>query len=192
MKLEIVSRDGYAYVITPRNEEFVKRIKQVASARWDPLKRAWRIDPQYVNAARQIMADIFGESDVPAEGKRYDIRLTFSKEVSEVRSGVYFFGRCVAYAGSRDGGARPGDGVCYLKGECASGGSAKNWESRVREGAVVMLYNVPESLLDKEERQKGVTYEFIERTTASKADLEAEKARLMARIAEIDALLQAS
>ncbi|MBD5170045.1 MAG: hypothetical protein HDT20_08025 [Oscillibacter sp.] len=186
MKIKI--ENGKASISTPYHSEFVRKIKRCANAKWDPEHNVWVVDAKYVPAVRQIMCDVYGESDIP-ESKRYDVKLTFHKSVYSICDGVFFFGKCVARAYGRDSGARVGEGVCYLAGECESGGSVRNWQSIVNKGSVVMLYDVPTTLVQDAEPVDGVDYEFIERTPDKNA-LVSEKNSLLARIAEIDALLE--
>lgn len=188
MNIEII--DNSAYVRAPYHPQFYAKIKRCGSAKWDSEKLAWRVNAEQVPVVRKLMTDVFGESDIPAEGKRYDVQLKFHESVEALREGVYIFGKCLARARGRDSGAQPGSDVCYIEGGCTSGGSVKNWYSRVKEGSVVMLYDVPETLAQKEEREAGVEYKLIERIV-NKDELEAEKNRLLARVEEINALLQA-
>lgn len=189
MKIQI--ENGLAYVHTPYHPNFIEKIKRCSSAKWDAARQAWQVTADLVPVVRKLMIDVFGECDIPAEGKRFDVQLSFHTGVSATCEGVYFFGKCLARASGRDSGARPGDGVCYIEGGCCSGGSMKYWCSQVKEGSVVMLYDIPETLILNEERREGVDYKFIERPTTNVDELKAEKVRLMARIEEIDAALRA-
>ena len=189
MKIQI--ENDLAYVRTPYHPNFVSKIKRCSSAKWDATRQAWQVKADLVPVVRKLMVDIFGESDIPAEGKRFDVWITFNTAVYADREGVYFFGKCLARARGRDSGARPGDGVCYISGGCRSGGSMKYWESIVNDGSIVVIYDVPETLILNEKHLEGVEYEFIERV-ANQDELNAEKARLMARIKEIDTILGAS
>lgn len=149
---------------TPYHSGFVRKIKQVRTAKWNKKLHAWTVDAEYVPLVRQIMCEVFGESDILAEGKRYDIRLTFHTDISgSVRDGVYFFGKCLAFAYNYGDGARIGDGVRYLSGECALGGTPLDWVSIVKAGSVVMVYDIPEALIRNTYPVSGVYYEFFER-----------------------------
>lgn len=162
--MDINTRGGKAYTRTPYHPEFVRKIKQVRTAKWNPKKRAWVVDVEYIPAVRQIMCEVFGESDIPAEGKRYDIKLTFYRDISGgVSDGVYFFGKCLAFAYNYGDGARFGDGVRYLSGGCALGGTPLEWVSIVKAGSVVMVYDIPEALIRITFPIDGVYYEFFER-----------------------------
>lgn len=187
--IKIIRKEGMLYIFAPYHSKFVRKIKRVGSARWDPEHGAWVVNAEYIEAVRKIMTDVYGESDIPAEGKRYDVKLTFHEDYRCTRDGVFFFGKCLAYARGRDGGAKVGEGVCYLDGDCMSGGSMRYWQSIVKKGSVVMVYDVPETLVRSEKPVDGVDFEFIERVPDKDALLR-EKESLLARIAEIDTLLQ--
>ena len=88
--MKIATRGKKAYIQTPYHSTFVARIKQISGARWNPKKRAWVVDVEFLPLVRQIMDEIFGESDVPAEGERYNIKLTFHTDISSrPLDGVY-------------------------------------------------------------------------------------------------------
>ena len=69
-----------------------------------------------------------------------------------------------------------------------SGGSVKNWTSVVPQGSIVVLHNVPATLLDQP-LPKGVRAERLEERKSNRDALMAEKQRLLERIAEIDNLV---
>lgn len=191
MKIEI--RDSKASVYTPYNAEFVKRIKQIGGAKWNGGQRCWTVPADTVDIVRGIMTDVYGETDIPDGGKKLRLRVTVLTDIEEYTAPVSFFGKNLASARGRDSGAIVGDGVSLERGEIDSSGSARNWTSRVKEGAVFVLSDVPESLYerDKDAEQWGNRI-FDVKIIEGKIDrtkLEAEKAALLARIAEIDRLL---
>ena len=146
--MRIIIDGDMAYIYTPYNTDFVAKIKKINAARWEVDKKAWRVPVDYIDAVREIMLDVYGKSDIAkAPGKRYDVRLTFHKDIYAERNEVTIYGRCVAGAYGNKSGGHAGGGVCYIKGGPASGGSAKHWYSMVREGSVVMLYDIPESMI---------------------------------------------
>lgn len=185
MKIEI--NGSKALVYTPYNKEFVSQIKGIGNARWDSAKRAWSVPAECVDQVREIMEAVYGESDISG-CRKVSVRLTFAKRIYGYCEPVTILGKTIAKAWGRDSGARPGDDVVFVSGKPESGGSAKNWTSVVPEGSVVVLHNVPEVKLS-EDLPSGVEMEIIE-SGANRAALEAEKARLLARIAEIDNLLE--
>lgn len=188
MKIEV---DGeFAYIYTPYNAGFVERIKRFGSAKWIPEKKAWRVNAEEVPSVREIMQDVYGETDIFSDLKRCDAKLTFHKSVSEKGGGVYFFGKCLARSYGPKSNVEFDNGVCYLEGKCTCTGGRNSWSCVVDAGSVVMLYDVPETLVRKEKRHPDVDYEIFERVNDNRIRLEREKRTLLARIAEIDALLQ--
>lgn len=186
MKIEIV--DTKAYIYTPYNAEFVKAIKGIGGARWNRDKSAWAIPADYADQAREIMRRVYGEDDRPDCGERVDVRLTFDSSVSEWQSAVTIYGKTISRAYGRDSGARCGDDVAFVEGQPESGGSVKNWTSVVPQGSIVVLHNVPATLLDQP-LPKGVRAERLEERKSNRDALMAEKQRLLERIAEIDNLV---
>ena len=185
MKIEL--NGSKALVYSPYNKDFVAQIRSIGNARWDSARKAWSVPAECVDQVREIMVAVYGESDIPA-GKKVSVRLTFTKPVYEYCDPVTIYGKTVSKAFGRDTGARPGDDVVFISGKPESGGSAKNWTSVVPRDSVVVLHNVPESKLS-EALPDGVEMELIQ-STVNRAALEEEKARLLARIAEINKLLE--
>lgn len=179
--------DGRARVHTPYNADFVARIK-TAGGRWDSAAKCWTVSADALDVVRAIMRDVYGMDDNPVR-ETARVRLTFEARVYECCASVTILGHTIARAFGRDSGARVGDGVYYEVGKPGSGGSVKNWISVVEAGSVVVLAAVPTALLDREDLPDGVTAEIIQPATIDRAALVAERERLTARIAEIDALL---
>lgn len=186
MKIEV--KNGVANVYTPYNPDFVKKIKGIGGAKWNGSEKCWSIPETAVDVAREIMVDVYGYSDVK-ENETISLKVTFNESVSECREDVVLFGKILAHAYGRDSGARVGDDVAYISGGATSGGSAKNWDSIVKEGSVAILSNVNKSVYEKTEIEYDITVEVLE-AKANKQQLLEEKERLLKRIAEIDKLLQ--
>lgn len=187
MKIEIV--DEKAYIDTPYNKYFVSKIKTIGGARWDNARREWKIPAACVDQARAIMREVFGECDLPDDTRRVTVMLTFDECVSRVCSSVSIFGKTIARAYGRDSGATVGEDAVFIKGKPTSGGSRANWETQVKPGSVVVLRNVPETILN-EELPDGVTYGIMpDEEKPNREELLAEKERLLARLAEIETLL---
>lgn len=175
-----------AYVYTPYNPDFVSSVKRhIGGARWDATKKAWGIPAESVDAVRQIMMDVYGETD-EAAAERVDVRVTFLEDWDVKCGPVRLFGRVIASAFGRDSGARVGDGVVFEQGSPCSGGSRANWYTTVPEGCVCVIHNVPKTVVDIDD--DSIKVEILGEKIDREA-LEAEKAKLLARIAEIDALL---
>jgi hypothetical protein len=102
-------------------------------------------------------------------------------------------GRSIARAFGRDSGAKTADGVIVLEGSFGSGGSVKNWTTRVSEGTVFRVLHVPrkkalELVANPEWWTTKIEIES-EKDKNDKSALLAERERLVARIAEIDRII---
>ena len=190
--IKVTIKDGRASVFTPFNRDFVAAIRSVGGRKWDADDKCWTVPEESLPQVRQIMMDVYGETDLPGTCGSVTVKVTFKEEYSERRDDVIIFKKVIASARGRDSGARPGDDVTYLEGEPTSGGSMKNWESVVPAGAVVLLRHVPLSVWEQDKDSEYYTAEIVdEGKDVKRKELEEEKARLLARIAEIDKELAA-
>lgn len=178
-------------VYTPYNASFVSAIRKIGGARWDAEDKAWMVPTASLPQVREIMRNIWGEDDRMDAVKRVSVRLTFADDCAEWHGPVEIFGKVLSSATGRDSGARVGEDVCFTAGGPASGGSAKNWRSVVEAGSVVVLRSVPETMLDNAELPEGVTMEIIQDGSIDRAALMEEKEKLLARLAEIEKMLDA-
>lgn len=182
MKIEI--RDNTAYVFTPYNPAFVKEIKTIGGAKWDGVQRCWKVPEATVDTVRKIMMEVYGETDLPDGGEKVTVRVKFNEMETSLRSSIVVFGKTIACAFGRDSGARVGDEAAFIVGAPRSGGSAKNWTTVIDEGSVVEIRNVPIAALND-----SYEYEIVEEKKIDRSALEEEKAKLLKRLAEIEALL---
>jgi hypothetical protein len=180
--------NGKLAVDTPYNPSFVSKIKK-AGGKWNPSNRTWEVDERSIDTVRSIMREVYGQDDLPQE--LVTVKVTIGdKNLEEWRAPVVLFGRTIASARGRDSGARPGEGVCFEKGGCDSGGSMKNWYTIVRAGSEITIYDVPRLAVEQKIGWKDEygTFEVIENGDPLAA-LRAEKEALLKRLAEIEELL---
>lgn len=185
-KFEIKISDGKASVFTPYNAEFISRIK-LLGGRWNPSQKCWTVVEDAVDDVRAAMRNIYGQDDQPVS-ETVDVILTFEDEISSWHGPVTILGRTIASAMGRDSGARVGEDVMFLEGAPKSGGSVKNWETIVPAGCVVKLPNLPKLAITECELPYHVHMEVVGQDI-DRAALAEEKARLLARLAEINAIL---
>ena len=137
-----------------------------------------------------MMREVYGQDDLPQE--LVTVKVTVGEDsIDKWRAPVILFGRTIASAFGRDGGARVGEGVCFEKGGCDSGGSMKNWYTIVNAGSTFTIYDVPKLALEQGlgwDEEYG-TYEVVEDEDPLAA-LKAEKEALLKRLAEIEELLE--
>lgn len=185
-EFSITVTSGKASVYTPFNRDFVDKIK-LMGARWNPAARCWQVDECIVPDVREAMRSVYGRDDQPV-AEVVDVELTFDESVCEGKGPVTILGRIVASAWGRDTGARVGDGVMFVKGRPDSGGSRAHWETYIPAGCVVKLLKVPKMATEDAELPAGVSMRIIGGGVDREA-LEEERRKLLARIAEIDELL---
>jgi len=120
-------------------------------------------------------------------GARIGEGVVFVEGGADSGGSVVMLGRTIASAWGRDSGARIGEGVVFVEGGADSGGSVKNWETVVTKGSVIIIHDVPRALA--EANPEGLTLEILAEETPNLAALQEERERLLARVAEIDAIL---
>lgn len=186
--ISIIIENGKAKVYTPYNAEFVTEIKKIGGARW--RSNYWEIPENAVDVIRKKMLDIYGYNDI-SENETVTLKVTANEDIYADKSAVVFLNKTLANAFGRDSGAKVGTDVILISGRISSGGSRANWESEVHEGAVFELNNVSKTLYEKFLQNPDSTYtvELIE-NKVDRTALAEEKERLLARIAEIDKLLE--
>lgn len=190
-KITVTIKAGTAYIASPYNPEFVSRIKN-CGGRWDAETRTWKISEQALDDARQIMQDIYGETDQQTAGTTVTLRAEIIDSIWETRKPIVIAGRVVASAFGRDSGARVGDNVAFIAGGPKSGGSVKNWQTCIDAGSIIKVYKVPAAKAREAVENppyKGMVCVIEQPETIDRAALEAEREKLLARIAEIDAQL---
>ncbi len=197
MKINTNTDTGFAYVHSPYNAEFVSRIKGIGGATWLSKNSAWRIPIAAVDAVREIMMDVYGETDQQASEK-LSIRVRTINDLVERKGAITLFGASVAKARGRDSGAIPGEDVSFINGMPRSGGSFANWETIVPSGCEFVISGVPQTKYEAYLQRKAdgfdnaydwyANIEILSTTPycSSVEALAAERSKLMARIEKID------
>ena len=181
-------KNGKIAITSPYNPDFIRKIKK-AGGRWNPADKTWDIDERSIDTARAIMREVYGQDDLPQELVNVKVTVGDYPIIGD-RAPVTLFGRVVASAWGRDSGARVGDKVSFEKGGARSGGSVKNWDTRIAPESVFTIYDVPKLAADEKigwNDDFGI-FEVIENGNKKEALLK-EKEALLKRIAEIDTLL---
>lgn len=186
--MQITVENGMAKVFTPYNTDFVSKIKNIGGRRWDSVERCWMVPETEIGTVREYMQAVFGETDLPDDSEKVTVKVMFNRDTYEYRSGITLFGKEIARAFGRDSGARVGDDVTLISGRVKSGGSMKNWTTDIDHDTVMKIRNVSKAALDLPTNY-DVTVEVIEDAEIDRKALEEEKAKLLARLAEIEKLL---
>ena len=188
--MTIAIQSDRALIDVPYNRRFVSQIKLVGG-RWLPDQKRWAVDARNVEHVRAIMVECYGHTDV-SSAALVTVRVTVRHNDLIGRcEPIMMFGRVIARAWSRDGGARCGDGIVFIEGGLGSGGSVKNWQTKIYAESVFLIRDLPRPHVIANKAawiELGCQIE-IEEQQVDRAQLMAERERLGARLAEIDQLL---
>jgi hypothetical protein len=172
---------------SPYHPDLPARAKALGG-KWDG--DAWTFDARDEARVQAMYREIYGTDGT--DGDLVTIRCSFRLDYEADKNAIFIGGREVARARGRDSGATIGDGVVFVAGSATSGGSAKNWKTIIREGSVVEIRDMPRTMAERVVAEHDDRYhpEIMEETKTVDVDaLKAERDRLMARLAQIDAML---
>lgn len=163
--------------------------------KFDSFTKAWNFDARDEERVREMAIGIYGTDGTDTETVTVRIEVGEGNDlVSRDREALYLGGQEIARAFGRDSGAKLGDGVVVIEGRAESGGSAKNWDARLAAGTVVEIRDVPRGFGERiveqaAEHGRIADAKIVDEASDRREALEAERAKLLARIAEIDAEL---
>jgi hypothetical protein len=191
--IELQVRHEQLQVRSPMNTLFGQRAKKIGG-RWEPKEAAWVFDARVDDKVRALCIDCYGNDGTTFQ-ELVDIRVKFLRDLESSKGPITVFGRIIGSAKARDSGARLGNGVVLEEGRIGSAGSYINWTTAVDAGTQVILFDVPKALV-LAGGEKHVEINIVEsnQTTSEEqeGDLTAERERLLARLAQIDAVLALS
>lgn len=188
VRLEHLEGGRRVAAYTPYNESFVSQAKDLAG-KWDATARTWVFDARDEERVRNLLRGIFGTDGNPeTAGELVTVRVRLADHTVG-RSRAEFAGRKIAYRPGRDVPVRLTQGVVLIEGTLPlAGGSVRYPEINAGDDVIVEIRDLPRGALETEEAD---SYEIVpdERPVDLEA-LRAERTRLLARVADIDALLE--
>jgi hypothetical protein len=172
----------------PYNTKFILDAKRLAG-KWLSDDKVWSFSTLHEQLVRDLCHKWFGtDGTVPPD--LVDVQITFSRARSENEGPVTLYGRVVASARGPDSAARLGEGVVFVEGKAFSRGDHKGWRTIVGEASVVRMTGIPRALaMSKAPPEVDVSIIEQAKPADETARLQAERLRLVARIAEIDAAM---
>jgi hypothetical protein len=137
-------------VACPNNEKFLKKVHDLRG-KWK--EKAWWFDGSIIENVREIMLETYGTTgEVPYDNCTLVIT-NFSDY--ETLGPVILFGRTIAKASSRNSGAELGKDIIFIKGRYESGGTIKNWATKVYK-ATFEIQKFPIPSLELEEVKQAI------------------------------------
>lgn len=153
--------------------------------------KEWVFDSRDVIRVKELYKSIYGSDGSNGSETEVTVEITVKKKYSVGRGGIFLFGRCIATAFGRDSGAKLGNGIIVKSGEgFDSGGSIKNWFTRVYEDTIFEIRDVPRNIINDENAEGWFSYKIVNEIEINRENLLKEKESLLKRIAEIDSLLE--
>lgn len=188
-KVTVRVESGYVHVRSPWNEEFVSKARNALSGKF--VNGEWVFDVYNEQRVRQELMEFYGTDGVTTDV--CTVRVTLDEDDDTKCGAITVCGRPVAKASGRDSGASLSPGIVLLEGGFNSGGSVKNWYTVVKGGRAVVLIRDFPGVTARKLVEQGKDWISIEQEAPSidRAALEAERTRLLARLAEIEHLIPA-
>lgn len=173
-------------VRSPYNTHFIEMAKLVGG-RYQGGD--WVFDARDEQRVREICMDAYGNDGITAD--TCTVRVEFDRDDDAFTDSIRLAGRPIAKASGRDSGATLCAGVVILEGGFTSGGSSKNWTTRVKDSkTLVLVRDFPRAkaqrLIDKGEAWIQIE---AEAPHVDRDALKQERERLIARLGQIDAIL---
>lgn len=190
--MKIIRNDKHIAVQAEYNSVFVEQARNLAG-RWDDKEKVWVFDIRDEADVLQACYFAYGEDGIRTN--KCDVQITLPTGYSVDKGTICFFGRQIARAFNRDSGAKVFGGVVVKAGGFGSGGSSKHWTTYAQKGTVIVLRDVSRDLVKMEASHETYGDAIIEilqsstsvsRPAADRAALEAERAALLSRVAEIN------
>lgn len=187
MSIEIKEQDEKLRVYSPYNPEYVRELKsQISGGKFDYSDKAWVLPLEAKETVEGLLQKHYGYS--PENIKICTVIITANETLYGDQDSVRCAGFPIARATGRDSGAKVCENVYLLSGDINSGGSVKNWTTKVKENAQFKITKFPESSLEKIDSDKW-SYSVIQEKS-QKEKLEEKKAKLLSTLAEVEKQLK--
>lgn len=155
--------------------------------RWDGDTKAWIFSLRDEERVRELAREVYGTDGTASQ--TVTVRLADPEGYARYSNELYLFGRMIARRRERDEAVRLGEGVIIVAGGFNyRGGSVKNPRLEAKEGTVLEIRDVPADHTDIVATQQNGDLTIVD-TAIDRDALIAERARLQARLTEIDKLL---
>lgn len=188
--VDIRTSGAQTSVRSPINDLFVTHAKKLGG-KWNTARNVWEFDARDEQRVRELCVRYYGSDGLVDDV--CTLRVKFETTHYMDQRAYTIHGRPIARAFGRDSGAKQGDGVVFLSGRANSGGSVKNWDTRILAGSEILVRDFPRAVAEKLATNEPGSDPFYsiepEEVPVDVQALTAERAKLVERIAEIDNIL---
>lgn len=190
-RYKIESVGTKAHIYTPYNNTYIKRIRG-CGAKWNQ-DGFWEIDEKKIDAAREIMRDVFYRDDRYIYDEMVTVKITIIQEFTgNYNTPVSLMGKDVARSSKDKEKVIAGDDAAIIKGSpfIGTAGRDRDYYITVREGTEFIIYNVPRKRFEKERIDNETIYDAsIVEEEGYAEGLKKEREWHLIRLKEIAALL---
>ncbi|MEZ5130326.1 MAG: hypothetical protein R2763_01170 [Mycobacterium sp.] len=166
-------------LISPYNRDLPARARQLGG-RWDADGKRWSFDLRDESRVRDLARDIYG-TDGSVEEAADTVTVRVDCNGYARRQGITVGGRTVASRRYRDEAVRLSEGVVIVSGGFRDSGGSMRYPVIGETTAVIEVRDVPRAAAQAE------GFPIVDEQAGRMEQLATERARLVARIAEIDA-----
>jgi Trp operon repressor len=194
MSITVTTANGKTSVQSPYDRDFVAKAKTIGG-KWDGTKKAWTFDARDEDRVRDLCRQVYGTDGNPVDtSDLVTVRVRLADhEGDKWDNAAKFAGQRIAHRPGRDEDVRLAANVVLIQGELApSGGSMRYPLINAADDVIVEVRDIPRATLSLERED---SYEIVGETKVGETKnvdvdaLLAEREQLLARIAEIDAML---
>jgi hypothetical protein len=186
MFVSIKNVNNNIYVKTQYNPDFNVAARQIGG-RFDYDETAWVFDDRNKNLLRDKLLSIFGTDGY--EQSCVDVEIAVKKTIIAEQEPIYLAGRMIARATGKNSRARAGEKIAFIQKSAISSGSAKNWTTEIKDGAVFRILDLYEGAVKFLDECEAIEYKIINKTSNKDAELamlKQELKRITDRIAELE------
>lgn len=181
--MKTIIENGKIKVQSEYNRDFITRAKSI-QGKWN--SPYWVFPEENINELREILLDIYGECGELADEVPVTVTVDLNLDDYDYGADIKIGGVTVVRRRYRDSDVIYSDNVMLISGGFpSSGGSMKNPRVNPDKGTIIRVKDIPERLYEKIKDMDGVTLYKM----PDKAALIEERDRLLARLAELNALI---
>ena len=188
--ITITEFGGMISVTAPYDKAFVREARKVGG-RWNRDAKAWRFDSRNRASVEAALGRCYGWA--PGGGPTSDFRITLTWRNAAERE-VKIMGRSIARRWRRDADVTLGEGAAVVSGDFTGRGGSVSHPVVIDQGddVTLIVHDLPTAVMANEQLVADYEISPVPPAEADLTALRAEREKLLARVAEIDALLAAA